>query len=296
MKLHKINLKWKLGDQKMIHTESSTKIFVNDSLFNNTETTANYSIKVIDTVKNYTLLYSNESNSIDFETEFSILKKDSVVNFFTDIIKNIEKETNSFKYELVVDKNTGQALEVKNSDSFLKTIEQVTSKIIDELGEKMQKSNIRIDSIKQKVITHFKWAEPKILETMINQFNYIMQAYSYEFPYNSTISQKTMVYDINALGEFGDVEMPATLTISSKKYDNILTIQTDTEYDKDFLLMQMKKKYNNISNLTTSDIFLSEKAEATFTITNGWITSHKSNVVFITKEVKVINETIISFQ
>lgn len=255
MKLHQIKPKWKLGDQRMVHTESGTKIYIKDSLFNNTKSTSDYSIKVIDTVKNYTLLYSNEPNSIVIETKSSVSKIDSVVSSFTDLIKKIEKETNSFKYELLVDKNTGQALEVKNSDKFLRMIEQLASAIIDELGEKLKKSNIQIDSLKQKVIAHFKLVEPKILETMINQFNYIMQPYSYEFPYNSTISQKTMVHDVNALGEFGDVEMPATLAISSKKYNNILTIQTDTDYDKAFLLKQMKMKYKNMSGLTVSDIF-----------------------------------------
>jgi hypothetical protein len=296
MKLHHIKPKWKLGDQKMVHTESGTKIFIKDSLFNNTEATANYSIKVIDTVKNYTLLYSNEPNSLDIETTSSIPKIDSVVNVFTDIIKKIENETNSFKYELLVDKNTGQAFKVKNSDTFLKMTEQLTSTMIDELGEKMKKSNIQIDSIKQKVSAHFKLEEPKILETMINQFNYIMQPYSYEFPYNSTISQKAMIHDVNALGEFGGIEMPAILTISSKQHDSSLTIQSDTDYDKGFLLEQIKKKYKNMSDLTTSDIFLSEKVETIFTTKNSWMVSHKSDVVFTMKEVKVINQTIISFQ
>lgn len=280
----------------MVHTASGTKIFIKDSLFNNTEATANYSIKVIDTVKDYTLLYSNEPNSIDIESKSSIPKIDSVVNIFTDIIKKIEKETNSFKYELLVDKNTGQALKVKNSDNFLKMTEQLTFTMIDELGEKMKKSDIRIDSIKQKVIAYFKLAEPKILETVTNQFNYIMQPYLYEFPYNSTISQKTMVHDVNALGEFGGIEMPAILTISSKQHDSSLTIQSDTDYDKGFLLEQIKRKYKNMSDLTTSDIFLSEKVETIFTTTNSWMVSHKSDVVFTMKEVKVINQTIVSFQ
>lgn len=105
-----------------------------------------------------------------------------------------------------------------------------------------------------------------------------------------------MVHDVNALGEFGDIEMPAIITTSSKKTDKSLTIQTDTDYDKDFLLKQIKKKYKNMNELTTSDIFLSEKAEATFTITKNWIVSQKSTVIFKTKEVKVINETQISFQ
>ena len=105
-----------------------------------------------------------------------------------------------------------------------------------------------------------------------------------------------MVYDVNALGEFGGIEIPAVLTISSKQHNNSLTIQTDTDYDKDFVLGLIKKKYKDMSDLTTSDFFLSEKAETIFTTTNSWIVLHKSNVVFKTKEVKVINEATVNFQ
>ena len=294
--LHHIKPKWQLGDIKNVHTESFTKIFIKDSLFNNTRAIANYSIKVIDTIKNYTLLYYSEPSSLDIITNSSNSKVDSVVNIFTKIIKNIEKETKSFKYEILVDKNTGQALKVINSDKLLKMIEKATSTMIGEFGEKFGKTNTQIDSMKQKVGSYFKLMRPKILETMINEFNYIMGAYSLTFPYNSSVSQKAMVHDVNAMGEFGDIEMPAVITTSSKKGDNILTIQTDTDYDKDFLLVQMKKKYKNMNNLTTSDIFLSEKAEASFNTITNWIESQKSYVVFKTKEVKVINETLVIFQ
>lgn len=294
--LHHIKPKWKLGDIKKVNTQSFTKIFVKDSLFSNTETTENYSIKVIDTIKNYTLLYSNEPNSLDIKSNTTVSGVDSVVNSITGILKKIEKETRSFQYEILVDKNTGQALKIKNEDVLLKLIEKVTSTMIDEFGEKLGKTNTQVDSMKQKIVSTFKLKEPKILETMINEFNYIMGAYSLAFPYNASVSQKAMVHDVNAMGEFGDIEMPAVITTSSKKSNNSLTVQTDTDYDKDFLLKQMKKKYKNMNDLTTADIFLSEKAEALFSTTTNWIVSHKSSVVFKTKEVKVINETLVSFE
>jgi hypothetical protein len=173
--LHQIKPKWKLGDQKRVHTESLSNIFIKDSLFNNTEVTANYSMKVIDTVRNYTLLYSKEPNSVDIQTKSTNSQVDSVVNFFTGIINQIEKETNKFKYELLVDKNTGQAIKVKNGDKYLQMIEQIASTMIDEFGKKKRKTTTQIDSMKQKVIAYCKLAEPKILETAINEFNYIMQ-------------------------------------------------------------------------------------------------------------------------
>ena len=43
-------------------------------------------------------------------------------------------------------------------------------------------------------------------------------------------------------------------------------------------------------------IFLSEKTEALFITMTNWIVSQKTSVVFKTKKVKVINETLVSFQ
>ena len=46
-KLRQIIPKWKLGDEKIINTKSETKVFIKDSLFNKTEVTSIYNIKVI---------------------------------------------------------------------------------------------------------------------------------------------------------------------------------------------------------------------------------------------------------
>ena len=81
-----------------------------------------------------------------------------------------------------------------------------------------------------------------------------------------------------------------------KKNDDNLIVNTDIDYDKEFLLEQIKKKYKNMNDLTTDDIFLSEKTETSFTTTTNWIISQKSDVVFKTKEVKVINATSVTFQ
>lgn len=294
--LQQVKPKWKLGDQKRVHTKTSSKVYLKDSLFNNTEVIASYNMKVVDTIKNFTLLYYQDSDSLNVETNFSDSKFDSVANFLTEIIKKIEKDTKEFKYELLVNKSTGQAFKVKNSDKYLKFIEQVTFNLIEELGRKKEKTTIQIDSMKQKVFAYFKMAEPKILETAINEFNYIMQPYSYSYPYNSTISYKAMIHDVNAMGTFGGIEMPAVLTISSKQIGNTLTIKTDTDYDKDFLLEQIKKKYKNLNTLVTSDIYLSEKVETIFKTTNNWLVSHKSDVAFEMKEVRVVNKTVVSIQ
>jgi predicted small secreted protein len=295
-KLHTITPKWKLGDIKNVVTRTSTKIYLKDSLFNNTEIKSNYTINVIDTVKNYTILYEASKNSLDIQSNSRNQKVDSVINIFTNIMETIDKETKSFQYEIIVDKKTGQAIKINNSKKLLELVEQVTVKMIDSFEDKFDKKTTHIDTVKKKMVAFFKQKEPKILETIINQFNYIMAAYALSFPYNSSIKEQTLIHDVNALGEFGDLEMPAILTISSKKSDKTLIVNTDTDYDKEFLLTQIKKKRKNMNKLTTADIFLSEKSETTFSTSSNWIVSQKSIVIFKLPEVKLITETNVDFQ
>lgn len=295
-KLHTIKPKWKLGDTRNVVTQSYTKIYLKDSLLSNTELKSTYTITVIDTVKNYTLIYAASKTSLDIQSNSPDQKVDSAMNIFKTIMENIDKETKSFQYEILVDKKTGQAINIKNSKQLLDLVEQVAVKIIDQFEDKFDKKTTQIDTVKKKMVAYFKQKEPKLLETIINQFNYIMGAYALSFPYNSSIAERTLIHDVNALGEFGDLEIPAILTISSKKTDKTLVVKTDTDYDKDFLLTQIKKKYKSMNQLTTADIFLREKSETTFANNTNWILSQKSNVTFNTNEVKVLTETIVDFQ
>jgi len=294
--LQQVQPKWKLGDQRKVHTRAFSKVYIKDSLFNSTETSSVYNIKVVDTSRNYTLLYYKEPQSQLFQISSTNAKVDSAANVLSEIVKQIEKQTSEFKYELLIDKNTGQAIKVKNSEAYLRMIEQVTSTMIDEAGKKKGKTEAQIDSMKRKTVAYFKLSEPKILETTINEFNYVVQPYSYSFRLNATITREAMIRDVNALGDFGDVEMPALLTISSKKDKGRLIVQTDTDYDKDFLLKQIKKKRNNLTEVAATDLFLTDKVETGFAIESGWIVSHKSSLVFKMKDVRVVNETVVSFE
>lgn len=294
--LYQISPKWKLGDIKRVHTESISKIFIKDSLLNNTRASAEYGIKVIDTIKNYTLLYFNELSPIKIESTSSIPAMDSAINILKEITKVIEQESASFKYKILVSKKTGLAFEIKNGDELLKNTDSALSILINELGSKRGKTKTQIDTMQQRATSLSKMNHSKILQTVINQINYIMQPYSYRFSYNSTISQKAMISDVNVLSEFGNIEMPATLTISSKETENnTLTVLTDTDYDKAFVLEQIKKKRKSLGDVKPSDIFLSEKVETVFALGNNWIIKHTSNVNFELKDVKVMNQSMISF-
>src|SRR5690606_27551537 len=146
-------------DQKKIQSESKTLVFIEDSLINKTIGTANYKIKVIDTAMNYTIQYTTESDLIDIETQISLTELDSTVNHFIDIIKRIAKETEGFNYELLVDKTSGQAFEVKNGDQYLIKVGEITSKIIDEMVALKASVINQSDSLKQNVKDYFKSVE-----------------------------------------------------------------------------------------------------------------------------------------
>lgn len=297
-KLHEIHPRWKKGEQRKVVTETSTKIFLKDSLFNTTSATATYNILVVDTIKNFTIRYSSDNDVMDMNISNSSTHAavDSAVNFIMDIVQKISEKTRGFTYELLVDKKDGQAFKVKNSSAFLKEIQQATTSLLNDVAGKKGIPANKIDSVQQKIVAYFKTAEPKILETIINEYNYIMAPYGYSFPYDDSITQQAMVHDVNALSEFGDIEIPAVITISSKKGTNSLTIYSDTDYDKEYLLEQIKKKHENMRDVTPAEIFMSEKVVTVFSTINNWIVSHTSDVVFTMKDITVINKSMVTFK
>lgn len=101
-------------------------------------------------------------NSLDIKSSSSIPEADSVGDFLASMIKKIETETKYFEYEILVDKNTGQALRIKNEENFLSLIEKVVSKMMVEYGEKVGKTKAQIDSMNQKIVGYYKLMEPKI--------------------------------------------------------------------------------------------------------------------------------------
>ncbi|MFT6244406.1 MAG: hypothetical protein ACJA0U_003538, partial [Salibacteraceae bacterium] len=163
--------------------------------------------------------------------------------------------------------------------------------------EEKNATKAKIKEMKTAMLENLESMTAPMIETILNGVTYLFQAYTYSFPLDETYSEAVDVYDINAMGIFGDTEFPSTRILESKTEGDDLTIQTSLIYDKTFLLEQMKKKSPHMTELTEDDLSISEKETVVInTGDNNWIKSHVSDVEFRMPQVYVVGKTVITYK
>lgn len=290
--LYQITPSWSIGDTRMIHSESESITYIEDTVYSSVKIVGDYSITVIDTVDFYFIQYSQLSDDMSIELN---MVNDSVTTFVMEMIRNIESQLSKVDYIVMVDKETGIAIEIQNIKELNDLITKASKELITQLGKKKGKSTTEIQQYQDYLMTFIDSIIPKISQTVLNSVNYLMQAYTYSFPINSTYKQDVTAHDINALGVFGTTEFPAVMTIYSEENEYDLIIYTSTDYDKDFLLKQMKLKSKNLEELTIEELEISENEQVTIDLNTTWIKEHISTVVFQIPKVRVTEKTIVYF-
>ena len=299
----RITPRWQLGDERTVHVEASTKITIADTLVTDAIVTSDFRIKVLDTVENYTLSYMQISNDFAMELSSNIPEFNSGKEMVLFAIQKLIKEVPNFEYRVLVNKASGLAFDLENADEYLSFIELISIKIVGELHSAMNKAAVKkgkpemnIEVLNEVMLPRFKAAHPQMIQSAINGLNLLLQAYTYEFPINGSISEKIMVYPVNALGADADIEYPATITLSSTVSENELVGYSNLDYDKSFVLEQMKKKTENLEETQASDLSMVENAEYVFDTNTSWIKLYKRNVSFELPNVKTVMQSTMTYE
>ncbi len=291
--LYQITPSWSIGDSRTIHTETETTTYVDDTVFTYAKVTGDYKITVVDTVDVYSVKYAQFANDLDVELHTI---NDSVTNFAMDLMKKIQNKIAYLEYIVSIDKETGLATEIQNSKKLNDKVLKMTLEIIDDMGKERGKSASEVKAFQDNIVIFLDSLTPQMNQTVINSVNYLMQAYSYGFPIEETYQQEISAHDINAMGVFGTTEFPAIMTINSQETEDELIIYTSTDYDKEFLLKQMKKLSTNMDHFTTKDLFISEREQITIDLYTTWIKEHVSSVEMKIPKVRVVENSIIQFR
>jgi len=301
--LTKITPKWQIGDERTVHVEASTTITIADTLTTETTITSDFRIKVVDTVENYILRYTQTSIDFAVEPPLDIPEFKSAKEMVLYAVQKLIKEVSSFEYEVLVNKESGLAFDLDNSAEYLNFIELASIKIVGELHAATNKvavkkgiPEINIEKLNEVLLPRFKAAHPHLIQSVINGLNLLLQAYTYKFPISGSISEKTMVYPISALGEDGEIEYPATITLTSTTFENELVGYSKLDYDKTFFLEQMKKKTENLEETQASDLSMVENAEYVFDTNTTWIKLYKRNVSLELPNVRTVTQTTMTYK
>ncbi|MDF3026090.1 MAG: hypothetical protein K0S23_397 [Fluviicola sp.] len=273
-----VNVNWIVGTEKTVYQTDSTIIYRADSLFISTGTSSNYKIKIVskrDTV--YEVLFKQININPDFSLKSEMINTGSIQEMMEIMVAELQQKFVDLEYSFLVNKNTGQAFDVKNQEDLGKTIEEMVVTILDNY---VASSKINIDEkkkneIKRKVSELMKEKMTPIMNTMMNSFNYIFQAYSFPYTLGQTLIVETMVYDIDEV-KHGSKESPANIVINSSLRNSKLNIDYKYDYDKESAYQQYIVSKGREKEIPINQFEIDERVVANFDLKSTWITDSTS--------------------
>jgi len=282
---------WKLGDKKTVSTKSYSQISLNDSIISQTSLNGSYEITVIDTVDAFTLRYKQNDNNITSPKTENVTLEESVM---LGITEDLLHAFNNLSYDVLVEKTTGLAYEIKNTEALLETITQSSTRIITDNLKSTPMSSYEIDSVKKVLTNHYANLLPEMEVSILNSINYLLQSYSYNFPFDNVAEQAVSTYELNQLGDFKGVEFPAIMSIGAKQEEeNTTSIKIEMDYDIPYFIEQLKKTRSS-TEIRPEEITLINKSKIDFNSTTTWIKEHQTFMKFTIKDVVSIEKTIIT--
>jgi len=270
---------WEVGTSKTITQVDSTIIYANDSIFMASGVRSNYTIKIMsqkDTI--YEVLFKQiVLDNISFESE--MINASPIEEMMQELILELQKKMSGLEYSFLVSQNTALAFAIKNEDELRKLAEEI---VVVVLNQFLDKSKVELDAskkneIKLQVKQYMNEQMPAAMQTMLNAFNYIFQAYSFPFVLDQTYTQDIEVYNVDQV-QHGDKESKAKLIVNSSSSNSELTIDYKYIYDKEEAYQTYIVAQGKADQITIDEFEVDERVVSIFDVESTWIKSSSSFV------------------
>lgn len=276
----KVIVHWEVGTSKSITHIDSTIIHANDSIFMVTGISSNYTIKILslkDTV--YEVIFKQFVLNENISVASEMLNASPIEQMLQDLILELQKKMSGFEYTFLVDQNTALAYQVKNEKELWDLVEEM---VVVLLNKFIDKSKIELDVSKKNEIQlivkqYMDEQMPAAMQTMLNAFNYIFQAYSFPFVLDQTYTQDIEVYNVDQV-QHGDKENQAKLIVNSSSTNSDLIIDYKYIYDKEEAYQTYIVAQGKEDQITIDEFEIDERVETIFDLESSWIKSSTSFV------------------
>lgn len=293
-KLFQISPHWKVGDTRKVHTDVSTKVIYDGVLVSNQRSIYDVIIRVLSTDNQFLLSYSSFDrlpsvlgNPEDGTESASSLKIRS-------LLRDAEVEIAQSNLKIQVNKLSGVAIEIKNGLEVSKKVEHGSRKELRIWATNEKKSEKEIRNLEIDLSKRFDEMYLKIELAILDKTSLIFSSYNVSFPLNSSLEREVMTRDLTASSK-SDSLFPAIMKIESVEVNEKMIVKTSLEYDKTFLLEQLKKSYKKLENVKPSEVSIIEKEEIIFDLNTTWIHHHTTNLHFEIPGMKTITKSSVTF-
>lgn len=293
-KLFQVSPHWKVGDMRKVHTDISTKVIYDGVLISNQRNIYDVNFRVLSTDDQFVLNYSS------FDRLPSVIGSneegnENISNLkIRGLLREVELQFGKSDLHVQVNNQTGVALDLKNGLEIIKNLKHKARKELREwaLSEKLSEEEIRKFEIEMD--KRFTEIYPKLKQTILDKSTMILSSYNVAFPMNGSVQKQVMTRDLTAASK-SDSLFPAIMKMESVEVNDKIVVKTSLDYDKEFLLAQLKKSYHKLENVTPNEVSIIEKEEIMFDLNTTWILHHTTNLHFEIPGMKTITKSTITF-
>ena len=226
---------WKVGTSKTITQIDSAIINDKDSVLMATGINSSYTIKILsqkDTI--YEVLFKQILLDDNITLESDMINMSPIEQMMQDLILELQKKMSGLKYSFLVNQNTALAYQIKNEKELRDLVEELVVVVQNQF---LDKSKIELDESKKNEIKlnmkkYIDEQMPAAMQTMLNSFNYIFQAYSFPFIIDKTYTQDVELYDVNQVLN-SEKDSKAKLVVNSSLKEDFLEIDYKYIYNKE---------------------------------------------------------------
>lgn len=268
-----VAIKWIPGTIRVVNEKSTTTLEEDGKVLLAYESETNYKITVEslqDTVYEIKFQSGYEPHSIEFQTEEKALQK--IEEISQSVLERCMDKIQNFEYSILVSKNTGLAFKIINEAELkafsLEVIEELLRVFMDATGAKLTLEEY--NESMQLMRTKLEEESEALMNTAMNDFNFMTQIYSIPYDTKETMQFETEVSDYNEV-QYGKATVDAIITARSAIKGNELSMNLDYEFDK----AQAYDLYIVQQDLAADTPFESFEVEqnisATINLSNSWI-------------------------
>jgi hypothetical protein len=289
---------WKVGTSKTISQIDSTIVYSNDTIMVASRVSSKYTIKVLsqkDTV--YEVRFKQIIIDDNISLESDLIDASPIEKMLQELIIEIQKQMAGLEYSFLVDQNTALAFEVKNQQELGQLIEEMVVVFLNQFlnQAKIELETTEKNEIQLKVKQLMVEQMPAAMQTMLNAFNYIFQAYSFPFILDKTYTQDVDVYAIDQTQHEG-MENKAKVIVNSSSTNSELEIDYKYLYNKEDAYQSFIVDQGHADQISIDEFDIDERVVSKFDIQSSWIKSSTSIVKAKMGNLDVYNTTYVTIK
>lgn len=275
-----VAVEWKVGDEKVVMQVDSTVIFNSDSLYLSVGTQSQYNIKIVNANDSvYEVLFKQLNVNSSLGVQSDVTDASSIEKMLKKMLEEIQRKMVGLEYSFLVTSYSAQAYEIKNEEELSKIIEEVVMVVLNDFidASKVELDTAKKSELKLKVKQYIDEQMPAAMQTMLNSFNYIFQAYSFPFVLGKTHTMSMDVYNVDEVQHAGDTTQTQFVITSSLK-DPILSVNYVYKYNQEEAYQAYIVQKGKSDEISREEFRVDERVEAKFNTNSSWITASHSYV------------------